>query len=701
MVVFGTVTRAVVRQPLRRSGPIFGSASSMRIASATLACQLSWKRSAGDARSSGNARRYSRKSCAKDSSSDLNPSRLDGIEGVIRLSGYTESVAPAEPNDEPQTGEIPGSISQDDSEEAAAAPVVASAADQQSPLKKLNELFDELMKRASKGFATSSMGKFDPFRKWLAAELGLSDWTRQTYAVGSAGTAHNFTARWVQNNLISGNRVPMGAAFLSIPANADETKLLASAMTANEHFVDGSRPTSFEAIITFIQRPGKDVLEPYAIQTTKGNAVAKRLLELLPEAKIVEVEWTGAPFTGAGKAAPKAEVEAIPLSPDVLVKLREAFDEANYQASDNLAGRVISSLAAKPFLLLAGLSGTGKTLLGLALSRWLAQDAEQVQTVAVGADWTSTHHLVGYPDALDSAKYVRTPALDLLIRAANKPELPHFLILDEMNLSHVERYFSDFLSAMESREHIALHGGAGERDGVKKELEFPPNLFVIGTINVDETTYMFSPKVIDRANVIEFTVTPSAMKAYLSGEADFSPTAIQGLGAGFGAALTSAASGGAGLDDLEPAVAAGFRAGVLALFQVLDRAGLQFGFRTAREMIRYFVVNRQLHGEGWNPVLALDAQLVQRLLPRLNGDSAKLRPPLLALLAFCAKWSDFAKAPDVAAMHALAEDLGKLEHEAVVKACGEVAGYYPLTADKLARMFKRLAEQGFTTAIEA
>src|SRR5690606_31886475 len=136
------------------------------------------------------------------------------------------------------------------------------------------------------------------------------------------------------------------------------------------------------------------------------------------------------------------------------------------------------------------------TLLGLALSRWLAQDADQVQTVAVGADWTSTHHLVGYPDALDGTKYVRTPALDLLIRAAEKPELPHFLILDEMNLSHVERYFSDFLSAMESREHIVLHGGPEERDGVKKELEFPPNLFVVGTINVDETTYMFSPKVI-------------------------------------------------------------------------------------------------------------------------------------------------------------------------------------------------------------
>ncbi len=571
-----------------------------------------------------------------------------------------------------------------------------------SALDTLNELFAQLMARYSeKGLGTSSMGKFDPIRRWLADELGLPDWARQTYAVGSSTAAHNFNSRWVQNNLISGNRVPFGAAFLSVPSDANETKLLTSAMNANEHFVDGSRPTSFEAIITFIQRPGEHSVAPYAIQTLDGSEIADKLGSLFPGTPTTIVEWQGAPMKD-GSSTSKAKIEVAPLSPDMLTKLREAFEEANYQASDDLAGRVIASLAAKPFLLLAGLSGTGKTLLALALARWLAAGPEQVQVVAVGADWTSTHHLVGYPDALDPAKYVRTPALELLLLAKDHHELPYFLILDEMNLSHVERYFSDFLSAMESREEIILHGGPAARDGIPQCLPFPSNLFVIGTINVDETTYMFSPKVIDRANVIEFTVTASAMQSYLSGSADFSPAAIQGMGAGFGTALADAAGGSSGLEDLDSTSADAFRAGILGLFEVLDRGGLQFGFRTVREIIRYTVANRQLFGDDWSAVSALDAQIVQRLLPRLNGDSARIKPPLLAMLAFCSSWSPaMSLAPDVAAISTKASELDRLDQQATRKICEELRSTYPLTADKLARMLKRLAEQGFTTAIEA
>ncbi|MER2218891.1 McrB family protein [Methylobacterium brachiatum] len=580
--------------------------------------------------------------------------------------------------------------------------VVVTEPSDESALNKLNKLFAQLMERyPQKGLGTSSMGKFDPIRRWLADELGLSEWARQTYAVGSSTAAHNFNSRWVQNNLISGNRVPFGAAFLNVPSDANETKLLASAMNANEHFVDGSRPTSFEAIITFIQRPGENSVAPYAIQTLEDSDIAQKLVALFPGTPITLVNWQGGTAKGSISTI-SAKVEVAPLSPEMLSKLREAFEEANYQASDDLAGRVISSLAAKPFLLLAGLSGTGKTLLALALARWLAAAPEQVQTVAVGADWTSTHHLIGYPDALDPTKYVRTPALELLLLAKSHPELPYFLILDEMNLSHVERYFSDFLSAMESREDIVLHGGPGAREGIPKSLPFPSNLFLVGTINVDETTYMFSPKVIDRANVIEFTVNASAMQSYLSGSADFSPAAIQGMGAGYGTALADAAGGSAGLEDLDSTSAAAFRAGILGLFEVLDRHGLQFGFRTVREIIRYVVANRQLFGEDWSAVSALDAQIVQRLLPRLNGDSAKLKPPLLALMAFCTTWSpalDFA--PDVAAACAKAAEFDHLDQQAIRQACGELRATYPLTADKLARMLKRLAEQGYTTAIEA
>src|SRR6185295_11626477 len=100
--------------------------------------------------------------------------------------------------------------------------------------------------------------------------------------------------------------------------------------------------------------------------------------------------------------------------------------------------------------------------------------------------------------------------LELLLRAARDPEKPYLLILDEMNLAHVERYFADVLSGMESDEAILpdLRDEDGTWRPTKRgmRLPFPENVFIVGTVNVDETTYLFSPKVLDRANTIEFRV---------------------------------------------------------------------------------------------------------------------------------------------------------------------------------------------------
>lgn len=92
--------------------------------------------------------------------------------------------------------------------------------------------------------------------------------------------------------------------------------------------------------------------------------------------------------------------------------------------------------------------------------------------------------------------YVTKPALELILHAAKHRDVPHFLILDEMNLSHVERYFADLLSATESNEGIPLYEGDARTSGGQEipcKLKLPENLFIIGTVNVDETTYLFSP----------------------------------------------------------------------------------------------------------------------------------------------------------------------------------------------------------------
>lgn len=173
-----------------------------------------------------------------------------------------------------------------------------------------------------------------------------------------------------------------------------------------------------------------------------------------------------------------------------------ATREANLFFSDEIIKRFLASLQAKRFLILTGLAGSGKTKLATSFAKWIVKEPSQYCIVPVGADWSNREPLLGFPNALNSEEYVKPDncALQLIIAAERHPEKPYFLILDEMNLSHVERYFADFLSVLESGDKITLHNGETEISNVPPSVTLPQNLYVIGTVNVDETTYMFSPK---------------------------------------------------------------------------------------------------------------------------------------------------------------------------------------------------------------
>src|SRR5699024_10918316 len=114
--------------------------------------------------------------------------------------------------------------------------------------------------------------------------------------------------------------------------------------------------------------------------------------------------------------------------------------------------------------------------------------------------------------------------------------------------SRVERYFADFLSAMESNEQIPLYSGK-ERNGVPNTLSLPSNLFIIGTVNVDETTSMFSPKVLDRANTIEFRVAKNEMSNFLDELKEINMDVLQPGGAGMAQSFLTMASDNAYTDE--------------------------------------------------------------------------------------------------------------------------------------------------------
>ena len=351
--------------------------------------------------------------------------------------------------------------------------------------------------------------------------------------------------------------------------------------------------------------------------------------------------------------------------------------------SPSLIKRFAFSLLSKPFVILSGLAGSGKTQLALAFAGALIEDRKkQMRVVSVGADWTNREPLLGYPNALDKTEYVRPEngVLDLLIEA-NKPEnssKPFFLILDEMNMSYVERYFADFLSVMESHEEMPLWNGYDEtKDKTPKSVALPENLFIIGTINVDETTYMFSPKVLDRANVIEFKISEDEMTSFLSKIQNIDRNAANSKAADMGEDFVKLAKVKDFILDKDAADT------LNKFFKELKNVNAEFGYRSATEIFR-FICQAQKNDDTDEKLSnddILDSAIVQKLLPKLHGSRKKLDPVLKKLWSLCFTDKDNAT--------------NTITSDCVDKAI------YKESADKIQRMYEAANANGFTSFAEA
>lgn len=263
----------------------------------------------------------------------------------------------------------------------------------------------------------------------------------------------------------------------------------------------------------------------------------------------------------------------------------------------------------------------------------LENDDKNYKIIPVGANWTENRNIVGYYNVITD-EYQSTPAYDLIKYANTDLDNPYFLILDEMNLSHVERYFADFLSAIESGETIPLYGD-------DEDLEIPSNLFIIGTVNVDETTYMFSPKVLDRANTIEFD-TYSA-KDYMLGKFNSTPPS------GDIKYLENPLSGSEirnmdinQLKDLFEGINSEFwntlSDEIFKFQEILKKSNFDFGFRVINEIIRFMYVAWVYEGkpENWdNWERYFDAQIKQKMLPKLHGSERAIGETLDDLYNAC------------------------------------------------------------------
>lgn len=365
---------------------------------------------------------------------------------------------------------------------------------------------------------------------------------------------------------------------------------------------------------------------------------------------------------------------------------------------------LVVALAAKSFVIMTGTSGTGKSRVTLRLAEQLqahygaAVDGQIFQLVAIGPDWTSPKKLLGYRTPFGSERtrgdgsktnesYEITETLRIILRACNpkSTKVPHFLVFDEMNLSHVERYFAPFLSLMEAAN--ILEDGANapivDRQSLaviselldlededspeaqsarllvtnEQALTLPPNLFYVGTVNVDETTYMFSPKVLDRAHVLEMrALTPSEYVAGTSPDATIDLAhantllreAIDDREVGEGSlsdpsAILDILVSRHGVDPGDLATCKALTLQVLdGCFHMLSPTGFEFAYRVVKEVHSYMLVwtKAQLAmGVAPTAVLGvwidgLDRALFQKVLPKVHGNRSSLGDSLKALAAF-------------------------------------------------------------------
>jgi 5-methylcytosine-specific restriction protein B len=333
------------------------------------------------------------------------------------------------------------------------------------------------------------------------------------------------------------------------------------------------------------------------------------------------------------EATTREDLEAI--TADVSEKLRSnhlVFGTNHQEVVRNF----VVSMATKRFVILTGLSGSGKTQIAKQFGRWLGEDRYKI--VPVRPDWTGSEALFGYPDALQPADdgrrawHVPDP-LKFMLEAARNSNQPHLMILDEMNLAHVERYFADVVSGMESDEPC-LPNLVKDDDGLwrrkpdaPKRIRLPQNLFIAGTVNVDETTYMFSPKILDRANTIEFRVEAEDLRVDLRKPGNCPPGNSE-LVRGF---MTIAQDEEWHLQhptDRQKELVEYLR----ELHRTLE-GGFAFGHRVVYEAIRFAALH---HAAGGGSLLdALDIQIMQKILPRLHGSRRRLEPVLEAVGKFC------------------------------------------------------------------
>lgn len=376
------------------------------------------------------------------------------------------------------------------------------------------------------------------------------------------------------------------------------------------------------------------------------------------------------------------------------VKKKSEFSNLIINSAQGYYLQYLTAIRTKSFMLLAGISGTGKSRIvrklaqatvteelqkaegykgtDFANDRWTLHSPANFELIQVKPNWHNSMDVIGYLSNIPSPHYVFTPFIEFIVKAWQHPKVPFFLCLDEMNLAPVEEYFAEFLSAIESRsfegeEYLTdpiikpfnSFGTTKDENGVDisigdmmidtlfpkvkasntnsellkikehfqtKGLTLPKNLIVIGTVNMDETTFSFSRKVLDRAMSVEMNEVN--YDSFLTDTTDDDLKAIvkaleENDDADLNELLVDRHIEAREIID-ELGEDAKFTIDYLKRINaLLEGTPFKLGYRAANEALIYLQASKEF--SQTDRTAALDNFTLMKILSRIEGDETKLK----------------------------------------------------------------------------
>ena len=510
-------------------------------------------------------------------------------------------------------------------------------------LDKMNELYQQMIQNYDGGLSNTSTKKFDGIVSSIAGMLGIPE--NEVYATGSGSRPGNLEVRLSQG-VRATTHTTVGLGFIVDEKNTPENvaKLTNSALVTCKKFL-GRGKAHYDNIVILVESNG--MIEASGIICQKRTAITEKLIQ---ELKVTNIQV---------------------ISSVNNTTLFSSISQSNLQ--------YLSALRTKPFMLLAGISGTGKSRIVRKLAqasitkdlqkeydpksvekgfnRWELHKPANFELVQVKPNWHNSLDVVGYKSNIGGPHYEFTPFVEFIARAWKHQDVPFFLCLDEMNLAPVEQYFAEFLSAIESR---SIENGEYETDPIikpfsefdtrddngnvtdklsdrmiakligkldtqtksdladrfrTKGLTLPKNLLVLGTVNMDETTFSFSRKVLDRA--MSIVMNDVEYDKFFTGEtendmAEFDDATKELL---IDRPIRGLEAENNGAEQVEQYLT--------AINEVLNDTPFKLGYRAANEALLYVSAAHQFDS-NIDVNSALDEFTLMKILSRIEGDKRSI-----------------------------------------------------------------------------